>query len=404
MKVYLDNNATTRVAPEALEEMMPFLTDVYGNPSSMHDFGTPVSESLALARSRVAGLLGAEKDSEIIFTSCATESDNTAIFSAVQAYPDRREIITSAVEHPAILQPCAYLEERGYTVHRVPVNSRGQLDLDFYRSKLSDRVALVSIMWANNETGTVFPVPELARMAREKGILFHTDAVQAVGKLPISLKDTCIDMLSFSGHKLHAPKGVGALYVRFGTRFRNFMRGGHQERGRRAGTENSASIAALGRVCRMAEEYLASGGADETARLRDRLEQGILSRVTHAFVTGDARNRTPNTSNIAFEYVEGEGILLKLNHEGIAASSGSACTSGSLEPSHVMMAMKVPFTAAHGTIRFSLSRYTTQEEIDYVVEKVPRIIADLRAMSPYWKQVAEGAPAFNPDFKGTLGA
>lgn len=402
MKVYLDNNATTKIASEALDEMMPFLTENYGNPSSMHDFGVPVSEALAVARSRVAQLIGAQKDSEVIFTSCATESDNTALYSALQAFPDRKEIITSVVEHPAILQPCAFLEEHGYTVHRVPVNSKGQLDMEFYRSKLSDRVALVSIMWANNETGTVFPVEELARMAHEKGILFHTDAVQALGKLPIDVKNTDIDMLSFSGHKIHAPKGVGVLYVRFGTKFRNFMRGGHQEKGRRAGTENTASIVALGKACELARQHL-DHVMSETARLRDRLEQGILSRVTHAFVTGDPENRTPNTCNIAFEYVEGEGILLKLNHAGIAASSGSACTSGSLEPSHVMMSMKVPFTAAHGTIRFSLSRYTTEEEIDYVIEKVPQIIAELRSISPYWKHVAEGAAAFNPDFRGTLG-
>ncbi len=402
MRVYLDNNATTRVDPLVRDEMMPFLDEEYGNPSSMHSFGTGVSRALDLARSRVAALLGAERESEIIFTSCATESDNTAIWSALQAYPDRHEIITSAVEHPAILQLCSFLEERGYVIHRVPVDSHGRLDLDFYASCLSDRVALASVMWANNETGTVFPVPELARMAHEKGILFHTDAVQGVGKLPICLKDTCIDMLSFSGHKIHAPKGVGALYVRYGVRFRSFMKGGHQERGRRAGTENAASIAALGRACELASQGL-NRMDTEIRRLRDRLEQGILSQVPRSFVTGDPENRTPNTSNIAFEFVEGEGILLKLDREGIAASSGSACTSGSLEPSHVMTAMKVPFTAAHGTVRFSLSRFTTQEEVDYVVSKVPGIIADLRSMSPYWKQAEEGAPAFDPEFRGTLG-
>ncbi len=402
MKVYLDNNATTKIDPLVVEEMMPYLTEFYGNGSSMHDFGVPVSKALELARQRVADFIGAEKSSEVIFTSCATESDNTAIYSALQAYPERKEIITSVVEHPAILQLCSFLEEHGYVIHRVPVNNKGQLDVDFYRSRLSDKVAIASIMWANNETGTIFPVEELAQMAHQKGILFHTDAVQGIGKLKIDLKHTAIDMLSFSGHKIHAPKGVGVLYVRFGTRFRNFMRGGHQERGRRAGTENVASIVALGKACELAGEHLAYAQT-EMKRLRDRLEKGILSQVSHAFVTGDVDNRTPNTSNIAFEYVEGEGILLKLNHEGIAASSGSACTSGSLEPSHVMMAMKVPFTAAHGTIRFSLSRFTTEEEVDYAIAKVPAIIADLRSMSPYWKQISEGAPAFNPDYKGTLG-
>lgn len=402
MKVYLDNNATTKIDPQVVSDMMPFLTDVYGNPSSMHDFGVPVSRAIDHARSQVKDFFGAAKDSEIIFTSCATESDNTAIFSALQANPDRREIITSVVEHPAILQVCHFLEEYGYTVHYVPVDNKGRLDMDFYKSKLSDKVALVTIMWANNETGTVFPVVELARLAHEKGIVFHTDAVQAMGKLEIDVKNTDIDMLSFSGHKIHAPKGVGVLYVRFGTRFRSFMRGGHQERGRRAGTENVASIVALGKACELSGMHV-KYVQQEVRRLRDKLEQGILAQVPRCFVTGDEENRTANTCNIAFEYVEGEGILLKLNHAGIAASSGSACTSGSLEPSHVMMSMKIPFTAAHGTIRFSLSRFTTEEEIDYVISQVPGIIADLRAMSPYWLQFTKGAPEFNPDYKSTIG-
>ena len=402
MKVYLDNNATTRIDPEVVNEMMPYLTEIYGNPSSMHDFGVPVSKALDVARHRVRDFIGAEKDSEIIFTACATESDNTAIYSALQAYPERKEIITSVVEHPAILQVCSFLEEHGYIIHRVPVDSKGRLDLDFYKSKLSDRVALVTIMWANNETGTIFPIPQLAAMAHEKGILFHTDAVQAIGKINVNVSELDIDMLSFSGHKIHAPKGVGVLYVKFGTRFRNFMRGGHQERGRRAGIENVASIVALGKAWELSGSHIGYMQT-EVARLRDKLQNGLLEKIPHCFVTGDPENRTANTCNIAFEYVEGEGILLLLNQEGIAASSGSACTSGSLEPSHVMMSMKIPFTAAHGTIRFSLSRFTTEAEIDYVLEKVPQIIAKLRSMSPYWKQVAEGGTAFNPDYKGTLG-
>ena len=402
MKVYLDNNAPTRIDHDVVNEMMPYLTEIYGNPSSMHDFGVPVSKALDVARHRVRDFIGAEKDSEIIFTACATESDNTAIYSALQAYPERKEIITSVVEHPAILQVCSFLEEHGYIIHRVPVDSKGRLDLDFYKSKLSDRVALVTIMWANNETGTIFPIPQLAAMAHEKGILFHTDAVQAIGKINVNVSELEIDMLSFSGHKIHAPKGVGVLYVKFGTRFRNFMRGGHQERGRRAGTENVASIVALGKACELSGSHIGYMQT-EVARLRDKLQNGLLEKIPHCFVTGDPENRTANTCNIAFEYVEGEGILLLLNQEGIAASSGSACTSGSLEPSHVMMSMKIPFTAAHGTIRFSLSRFTTEAEIDYVLEKVPQIIAKLRSMSPYWKQVAEGGTAFNPDYKGTLG-
>jgi cysteine desulfurase len=405
MKVYLDNNATTKIAPEVVTEMMPYLTEIYGNPSSMHDFGVPVSEALNVARRRVQNFIGAAKDSEIIFTACATESDNTAIYSALQAYPERKEIITSAVEHPAILQVCAFLEEHGYVIHRVPVDSHGRLDMDFYKSRLSDRVALVSIMWANNETGTVFPVPELARLAHEKGILFHTDAVQAIGKLKVDVKNLDIDMLSFSGHKIHAPKGVGVLYVKYGTRFRNFMRGGHQERGRRAGTENVASIVALGKACELSGQHI-DYMQTEVARLRDKLQNGLLKQIPKSFVTGDVENRTANTCNIAFEYIEGESILLLLNQCGIAASSGSACTSGSLEPSHVMMAMKIPYTAAHGTVRFSLSRYTTEEEIDYVLEKVPALIAKLREMSPYWKTLpaeetsGDAAPSFNPVFKG----
>lgn len=402
MKVYLDNNATTKIDPQVVEEMLPYLTEVYGNPSSMHDFGGPVSKAIDKARKQIQKFIGAEKDSEIIFTACATESDNTAIYSALQAYPERKEIITSVVEHPAILEVCSFLEEKGYKIHRVPVNEIGELDVEFYKSKLSKNVALVTIMWANNETGTIFPIPELARLAHEHGILFHTDAVQAIGKINVDVKNLDIDMLSFSGHKIHAPKGVGVLYVRYGTKFRNFMRGGHQERGRRAGTENAASIVALGKACELSDLHI-KYVQTEIARLRDKLEKNILTKVSHSFVTGDKEHRTANTSNIAFEYVEGEGILLLLNSFGIAASSGSACTSGSLEPSHVMKAMKVPFTAAHGTIRFSLSRFTTEEEIDYVIEKVPEVIAQLRAMSPYWKQITEGTPVFNPDYKGIVG-
>lgn len=402
MKVYLDNNATTKIDPLVVKEMMPYLNEFYGNASSMHDFGVPAAKALETARERVRAYIGAGKTSEIIFTSCATESDSTAIYSAIQASPEKKEIITSVVEHPAILQVCAHLEEKGYTVHRVPVDSKGNLDLDFYKSKLSDKVAIASVMWGNNETGNLYPIPEMAAMAHEKGVLFHTDAVQVMGKIHVNVAATDIDMLSFSGHKLHAPKGVGALYVRFGTRFRNFMRGGHQERGRRAGTENVASIAALGKACELSGQYVRFC-QNEIARLRDKLERGIIARVPKCFATGNPESRVCNTSNIAFEFVEGEGILLKLNQAGIAASSGSACTSGSLEPSHVMMAMKLPFTAAHGTIRFSLSRFTTEAEIDYVIDQVPRIIGELREMSPYWKHIVDGTPDFNPDYKGTLG-
>lgn len=395
--IYLDNNATTKVDPLVVDAMLPFFTEQFGNPSSMHSFGDRVGKALKEARRQLCELLGAEFESEIIFTSCGTESDNTAILSALKALPERREIITTSVEHPAVLNLCDCLEkqlgEDGYVVHRLGVDSRGRLDLKEYGKLLSEKTAVVSAMWANNETGTLFPVEEMAEQARSCGALFHTDAVQAVGKAAVDLKTTAIDMLSLSGHKLHAPKGVGVLYLRRGTRFRPLLRGGHQERGRRAGTENSASIVALGKAAELAQQHLTFENTCVKA-MRDRLEQGILKAVPNAFVTGDPSNRLPNTSNIAFEYVEGESILLMLNKEGIAASSGSACTSGSLEPSHVMRAMGIPYTAAHGTIRFSLSRYNTMDEIDRVVEKVPGIVARLRALSPYW---TKDGPAANPE-------
>ncbi len=395
--IYLDNNATTKVDPLVVDAMLPFFTEQFGNPSSMHSFGDRVGKALKEARRQLCELLGAEFESEIIFTSCGTESDNTAILSALKALPERREIITTSVEHPAVLNLCDCLEkqlgEDGYVVHRLGVDSRGRLDLQEYGKLLSEKTAVVSAMWANNETGTLFPVEEMAEQARSRGALFHTDAVQAVGKAPVNLKATAIDMLSLSGHKLHAPKGVGVLYLRRGTRFRPLLRGGHQERGRRAGTENSASIVALGKAAELALEHMTFENTCVKA-MRDRLEQGILKAVPSAFVTGDPSNRLPNTSNIAFEYVEGESILLMLNKEGIAASSGSACTSGSLEPSHVMRAMGIPYTAAHGTVRFSLSRYNTMDEIDRVVEKVPGIVARLRALSPYW---TKDGPAANPE-------
>ena len=390
--IYLDNNATTRVDPAVVEAMLPFFTEHFGNASSIHAFGSEVGKALKKARSQVQALLGAEHDSEIIFTSCGTESDSTAILSALKAQPERNTVITTNVEHPAILTLCEWLEKEGYIVHKLKVDKKGRLDMDEYKSLLNDRVAVVSAMWANNETGTIFPVVEMAELAAAKGIMFHTDAVQAVGKIPIDLKSTKIDMLSLSGHKLHAPKGIGVLYLRRGCRFRPLLRGGHQERGRRAGTENSASIVGLGMACELAMQHMEAENTT-VKRLRDKLEAGILSQITHCFPTGDVSNRLPNTSNIAFEYIEGEAILLLLNKLGIAASSGSACTSGSLEPSHVMRAMGIPYTAAHGTIRFSLSVYNTEAEVDRVIEAVPPIIAQLRKLSPYW---GEKGPAANP--------
>lgn len=384
--VYMDNNATTRVAPEVIEAMMPYLTDAYGNPSSMHTFGGQVGDAVRKSRQRVAALLGAEPE-EITFTSCGTESDSSAILSALRTYPEKRHVVTTRVEHPAVKSLCDNLETvtgHKYKVTRLKVDSEGMLDMSEYEAALTDDTAIVSVMWANNETGVIFPVEEMARMARQRGILFHTDAVQAVGKIDINLKELDIDFLSLSGHKLHAPKGVGALYIKRGTLFVPFLTGGHQESGRRGGTENVASIVALGRACELAGEKM----AEENGRvktLRDKLEEGLLANVPKSMLNGHKKHRLPNTANISFEYVEGEAILLHMNKYGICASSGSACTSGSLEPSHVLRAMGVPFTAAHGSIRFSLSIYNTEEEVDFVVEKMPAIIESLRQMSPFWK-------------------
>ncbi|WP_200551940.1 cysteine desulfurase NifS [Kosakonia sp. LAM2021] len=382
-QVYLDNNATTRIDPMVLEAMMPFLTEHYGNPSSIHDFGTPSRAALERARQQVAALLGADHSSEIIFTSCATEATSTALHACVELMPERREIITTAVEHPATLAVCEHLERQGYLIHRIGVNASGALDMEQYRRALSTRVAAVSVMWANNETGVLFPVIEMAAMAQEYGALFHCDAVQVVGKIPLDIARTQIDMLSCSAHKLHGPKGVGCLYLRRGTRFRPLLRGGHQERGRRAGTENIAGIVGMGAACELAQIHLP--GSAGIASLRDRLQDELVKQVPSVMVMGGDQPRVPGTANLAFEFIEGEAILLLLNQAGIAASSGSACTSGSLEPSHVMRAMNIPYTAAHGSIRFSLSRYTREKEIDYVIETLPAIITRLRALSPYWQ-------------------
>ena len=379
--IYLDNNATTAVAPEVLAAMLPYLGELYGNPSSMHSFGGQVGEAVDTARERIAALLGAGPD-EIIFTSCGSESDNTAIWSALQTQPEKRHLITTRVEHPAVLNVVQYWERQGYHVTLLGVDGKGRLDLDEYAAALSDDTALVSIMFANNEVGDIYPIQAMAEMAKERGILFHTDAVQAVGKTPIDLRHLPVDMLSLSGHKIHAPKGIGVLYVRKGVRFRPFLRGGHQERGRRAGTENVPYIVGLGMAAQLSSDHMQEERVN-VARLRDKLENGLLERIPDCMVNGDVENRLPNTSNIAFKNVEGEAILLMLDRLGICASSGSACTSGSLEPSHVLRAMGVPFNYAHGSVRLSLSRYTTEEDVDYVIEKLPGVIETLRAISPF---------------------
>jgi cysteine desulfurase len=382
--IYVDNNATTQVAPEVLEEMLPYFNEYYGNPSSMHTFGGMVEHKIVEARERLAGFLGASPD-EIIFTSCGTESDSTAIRAAILSNPDKKHILTSRVEHPAVKNLFEYLSKNGYRVTFVPVDRKGRLDLDYLYNNLSEDTAIVSIMWANNESGVIFPIEEIGKVLKEKGIVFHTDAVQMVGKIPIDLKNVDVDMLSLSGHKLHGPKGVGALYVRKGTKYSPFLIGGHQEKGRRGGTENVASIIGLGKASELAAANL-SNERIGVKRLRDKLETELVNRIPNAIVNGDRENRLPNTTSIAFEYVEGEAILLLMDEYGICASSGSACTSGSLEPSHVLRAMGVPFTAAHGSIRFSLSIYNTEEEMDFIIEKLPPIIERLRELSPFWKK------------------
>ena len=379
--IYFDNNATTKVAEEVLEEMKPYFCDFYGNPSSMHTFGGQTGRKIKNAREQVAGLLSCDAG-EIIFTSCGTESDNAAIKGTLSALPHKRKVITTRVEHPAVLSVCRELQNHGYTIVELGVDKQGRLDIAELEDRLDDDTALVTIMYANNETGVIFPIEKIAKLVTDKGVVFHTDAVQAVGKIPLNLSKSNIDLLSLSGHKLHGPKGVGVLYVRKGTRLSPFMLGGHQEAGRRAGTENVPGIIGLGKACELAAKNI----EQENPRVKylcDKLENSILKSCPDSRVNGDRKNRLPNTTNISFEFIEGEAILLMLDKFGICASSGSACTSGSLEPSHVLRAMGVPFTAAHGSIRFSLSRYNTEDEVDYTIQKMPQIVTRLRELSPF---------------------
>ena len=381
--VYLDNNATTRTDPEVVAAMLPFFTDDFGNPSSSHDSGATAASAVCAARQKVQSLLGAEREQDIIFTSGGTESNNAALLPAFELDDGRDELIVSAVEHPAILAVCDNLKKkRGIKVHRIPVDAKGRLDIAAYRRALGRNTALVSIMWANNETGTLFPVAELAEMAREAGALFHTDAVQAVGKIVIDLNATKIDMLSLSGHKFHGPKGIGVLYVRKGVKFSPLIRGGRQERARRGGTENVPAIVGLGRAAELARLRLGEDTAKVKA-LRDRFEASVLERIEDCTVNGDAESRLPGTSNIAFDDAESEAILLHLNKAGIAASAGSACTSGAMEPSHVLRAMNIPYTAAYGAIRFSFSRDNTQGDVDRVLSVFPGIVAKARVVSSF---------------------
>lgn len=389
--IYLDNNATTKVDEAVVAKMLPYLTEKYGNPSSIHSFGGFVMPDIEEARRQVAQLIGANfrnKDNcatEILFTSCGTESDNAAIMSAIATQEGRKKIVTSKVEHPAILSKCKELARQGYEISYIGVDDRGRLDMEKLKKEVDTDTAIVSIMWANNEIGNIYPVEEIAEIAHAKGALFHTDAVQAVGKVPIDMSKNSIDFLSLSGHKLHAPKGIGVLYIRRGVRFKPLIVGGHQELGRRAGTENTASIVALGEACRIAAESV-NKEVLALAEMRDRLEKGLLERIPKIRINGDLNSRLPNTSSISFEYIEGESILMLLDMMNICASSGSACTTGSLEPSHVLRAMGLPYTAAHGTIRFSFSRYNNMSEVDVILDKLPPIIARLREISPYWSE------------------
>lgn len=378
--VYFDNNATTRVAPEAVEAMRPFFGEFYGNPSSMHAFGGEVAKYVEKAREEVAAFINAEPD-EIVFTSCATESDNSAIHGVADWFGKDLKVVTTAVEHPAVLQPCRRLKAMGHEVVELKVDKSGQLDLEELRTEVREN-SLVSIMWANNETGVVFPIEEAAKICKEKGAIFHTDAVQVAGKIPVDVKKVPVDMLSMSGHKFHAPKGVGIFYIRRGTKAKPFMLGGHQERGRRAGTENVPYIVALAKACELARKGMAEE-AKALAAMRDRLEAGILAKCPNVLINGDKAHRLPNTLNVSFEYVEGEAIAYHLSDRGICISTGSACASGSLDPSHVIRAMGVPFTAVHGSVRFSLSRYNSMDEVAYVLEELPPIIAKLRRLSPF---------------------
>lgn len=388
--IYLDNNATTKVDDRVLEAMLPYLKNEYGNPSSMYDFAKNPAKALKEARGKLKDFFNAANEKEIIFTSCGSESANTAIRGVLNMNPNKKHIITTKVEHPCVLNLYQTLEKEGYTVDYIGVNSNGELDLAQLEEAIHYDTALVSVMYANNETGVIFPIQKISEIIKNKNpqTKFFVDAVQVAGKIPIDVQALGVDLMGISGHKFHAPKGVGALYCNSKTIITPLIIGGHQERGKRAGTENVPYIVGLGKAAEIAQDFL-KYEATEVKRLRDKLEAGILKNIYNARLNTGAALRVPNTSNIGFEYIEGELILLHLSDLGICASSGSACTSGSLEPSHVLRAMNVPFTAIHGSIRFSLSKYTTEAEIDYVNEVLPGIIEKIRNISPYQDELAE---------------
>ncbi len=385
--VYLDNNATTRPAPEVVEAMLPFFTEQWGNPSSMHTFGGQVAKPVAAAREEVARFLNAERPEEVLFNSCASEGDNAALLGVAASWGRPGTIITSRVEHPAVLGPCLRLRELGHTVVEIGVDGEGLFDMAAYEAALAAHPGpkLVSVMWANNETGVLFPIREIAELGKAAGAIVHTDAVQAAGKVALDVQRVPVDLLTIAGHKMHAPKGIGVMYMRRGTRIKPLIIGGHQERGRRGGTENVPYIIGMAKACELSRAALTDGSEQRIARLRDKLEAGLLATCPDSRVNGSRTHRVVNTLNISFEYIEGESVLYHLSDHGICASSGSACAAGSLEPSHVIRAMGVPFTAVHGSIRFSLSRYTTEEEIDFVLKHCPEVVAEMRALSPFVK-------------------
>lgn len=387
--IYLDNNATTKVAPEVLDVMLPYFKEEYANPSSIYEFAKKSNHAVRDARGVLKDFVNAANEKEIIFTSCGSESANTAIMGVLNMNKNKRHIITSKVEHPCVLNLYQNLEKQGYKVDYIGVNSNGELDLAQLEEAINYDTALVSIMYANNETGVIFPIEKISEIIKSKNkeTKFFVDAVQVAGKIPIDVQAAEIDLLGISGHKFHAPKGVGALYVNSKTLITPLIIGGHQERGKRAGTENVPYIVGMAKAAELASDNL-KYEANEVKRLRDKLETGILKKVFNARINTGIASRVPNTSNIGFEYIEGELILLHLSDLGICASSGSACTSGSLEPSHVLRAMNVPFTAIHGSIRWSLSRYTTEKEIDYVLDVLPGIIDKITSLSPYQDELA----------------
>ena len=385
-RIYMDNAATTATDPKVLAEMEPYFTEFYGNPSSFHSFGREAREAVKEARTKVADLIGADKDEEIVFTSGGTESDNHAIKGTANRLADEGDhIITSAVEHHAVLHTCEYLEKNGFDVTYLPVDEDGLVDPADVKEAITDETILITIMLANNEVGTIQPIAEIGEIAKENDITFHTDAVQGVGTIPIDVNELNVDLLSLSGHKFHSPKGIGALYIRGGTQIEKYLHGGAQEEGRRATTENVAGIVGLGKAAEIAQDELAEKGKKLT-QLRDKLIDNIMSEIDEIKLNGHRTQRLPNNINFSIRYIEGESILMKLDLAGIAASSGSACTSGSLEASHVLLAMGLSAEVAHGSLRLSLSKYTTEEEIDKVIEVLPEVVSDLRAMSPIYNQ------------------